>query len=209
MQPDQTHCLSALCYFLNLLMSLINRAGLWLAHKLMPSSRIGRRVRIQQLWERAERHYRSGEFAQAEEAFKKIVSLSETFGQRSAELLENLDRVGEFFHSSGYYAEAEQSLRRALQIRESDPTTSVESRAHAVNNLALILYAQGRYAEAEPFYRQLLELSRLLEDASAVAVALENYAALLRKLKRDPESDQLRARAAKIRRQLREQAQSK
>ena len=190
-------------------MSLINQLGLWLAAKLTPSSRIGRRVRIEQLWTQAKQRYRSGEFAQAEESFQKIVSLSETFGEQSAELLDNLDRVGEFFESTGYYAEAEHVLRRALKIRESASTISVESRAQAVNNLALVLYVQGRYKEAEPFYRQLLELSQLLENPAAVAVALENYAALLSKLKRNPESDQLRARAAKIRRQLREQVKSK
>ena len=54
--------------------------------------------------------------------------------------------------------------------------------AFALNNLALLYLAQGRYAEAEPLFKRALAI---MEKAFGpghphVAVSLENYAAILR-----------------------------
>ncbi len=70
-----------------------------------------------------------------------------------------------------------------------------------LNNLALLYYVHGKYAQAEPLYQRVLAIleKALGPDDPHVATVLENYAALLHKLNRDAEADKMEARANAIR----------
>jgi len=72
--------------------------------------------------------------------------------------------------------------------------------ATSLNNLAGLYYTQGQYAQAEPLYQGALAIREkaLGPEHPQVAAVLENYAALLHKLNRDGEADELEARAQAI-----------
>ncbi len=77
--------------------------------------------------------------------------------------------------------EAELLNRSALDIRrqiqgEDHPGTAID-----YNNLALLLHAQGKYAEAEPLYWKALDIQRhtLHEDHPDTASLYNNLASLL------------------------------
>ncbi len=98
------------------------------------------------------------------------------------------------------YAEAEKlflaALNEAEKFGEQDPRL-----ATSLNNLAVLYYAQGKYAQAEPLYQRSLAIREkaLGPEHPNVATVLENYAALLHKLNRHAEADKMEARAQAIR----------
>jgi len=73
--------------------------------------------------------------------------------------------------------------------------------ARSLNNLALLYDIQGKYAEAAPLYQRALAIREkaLGPDHPDVATALENYAGLLRKTRRESQAAELEARAQAIR----------
>ena len=73
--------------------------------------------------------------------------------------------------------------------------------AYSFNNQAWRYYNQGRYAEAEEYLQEALALLEkdLGPEHLNVAKVLENYVALLRKMNRDAEAEELEARAKAIR----------
>ena len=73
--------------------------------------------------------------------------------------------------------------------------------ATALNNLALLLFAQDRPDEAEPLYRRAIAIEEkvLGPRHPDLARSLDNYAALLREEGRDAEARPLEARARDIR----------
>ncbi len=73
--------------------------------------------------------------------------------------------------------------------------------ATSLNNLALLYFAQGKYAEAEPLYKRSLSIAEtaLGPEHPQVADSLGNYAWLLRETGREAEADKMEARAKTIR----------
>jgi tetratricopeptide (TPR) repeat protein len=76
--------------------------------------------------------------------------------------------------------------------------------ATSLNNLAGLYRAQGRYDEAEPLYRQALELSRELlgERHPDVATSLNNLAYLYQSQGRYDEAEPLYRQALELSREL-------
>ena len=70
-----------------------------------------------------------------------------------------------------------------------------------VNNLAALYYNQGKYAQAEPLVQRALAIweKTLGPEHPTVATVLENYALLLREMKRGAAARELEARAQAIR----------
>jgi tetratricopeptide (TPR) repeat protein len=73
--------------------------------------------------------------------------------------------------------------------------------ATELNNLAELYFAMGRLCEAESLYRRSLDITERAYGPSheKVAIALTNYAVLLRKTKRKAEARELEKRAKAIR----------
>lgn len=96
---------------------------------------------------------------------------------------------------------------RALVIRENVLGSGHPAVAVSLNNLANLYHSQGRYAEAEPLYRQALLIfeKAVGSEHPDVAMSLENYAWLPRKMNRATEAKDLEVRAKTIRAKQAEQ----
>ncbi len=70
-----------------------------------------------------------------------------------------------------------------------------------LNNLALLYYDQGKYAQAEPLHRRALAIreTALGPEHPQVATSLENYADLLRATGRSADAVYMEVRAKAIR----------
>jgi len=90
---------------------------------------------------------------------------------------------------------------RALSIRERALGASDRSTAESLNNLALLYAAAGRYQDAEPLYQRALSIFETKNDPTALATALENYAALLDDTGRGAEASAAEQRARALRKQ--------
>ena len=108
--------------------------------------------------------------------------------------------AGREAYQQGDYAEAEKqwtaALKKAEGFEPQDPRL-----ATALNDLAVLYEAQGRYADAEPLFQRALAIREkaLRPEHPDVATALEGYAVLLRETGRDVEADRLDARVKIIR----------
>ena len=86
-------------------------------------------------------------------------------------------------YREGLYADAERVARESLALREaSDPDHP--DMAKSLNNLAAMLHAQGRYAEARPLYERSIDIKAqaLGRDHPDVATNLINLASLVAEL---------------------------
>ena len=144
--------------------------------------------------------YADGKYVESEQQFGKNVELARSFGAESNELIDYLRKLGDFYHSTGNYSSAEQPLLEALKIIQKRFGMEDYQVAHVLNDIALLYYAQGRYQEAEDRFERLRKiLEEHAPDSAEMAICLENYAAVLRRLDREQESTRLRARAKEIR----------
>jgi tetratricopeptide (TPR) repeat protein len=89
----------------------------------------------------------------------------------------------------------------ALQIVEKAFGNEDPKVAIALNNLAFLYDAQGRYAEAEPMFKraQTIVETVLGPGHPSLATSLENFTALMRKTGRKAEAIEMEARARAIR----------
>ncbi len=109
-------------------------------------------------------------------------------------------RLGDIaWTEDGDYEEAEQLLRRALEIQRRAYGDAHLSMIHGLHSLASIRGATGRYAEAEAFYREALQIERqvLGPDNSSVGETLGLLGNILRLQGRYAEAEDayLRSRA--------------
>jgi tetratricopeptide (TPR) repeat protein len=72
----------------------------------------------------------------------------------------------------------------------------------ALNNLAQLYQAQGRYEEEEPLFRRALTINEKTLPPDHPSTILENYASLLREMNRPREAQTLEQRAKAIRTRL-------
>jgi tetratricopeptide (TPR) repeat protein len=121
-------------------------------------------------------------------------------GPRNPALAATLDNLAVAYASQREFGQAEALYRRSLALREK---VTVES----LNNRAMALEEKGDHPAAERLYRQAIELADRIPvlketanvgEAEILAVTLENYSALLRKLKRDAEAARVEARLKAI-----------
>jgi tetratricopeptide (TPR) repeat protein len=96
------------------------------------------------------------------------------------------------------YTEAEPVLTRAMTILENPPH---QSYATAVDSLAGLRAAQGRYEEADKLYAQCLKLyeSRPSSNLLELAETCERYAGVLYRLQKEKQADALVVQVSKLR----------
>ncbi len=144
--------------------------------------------------------YADGRYRESEKQFSRNLELVKSIGPESDELLSYLKALGDFYHDTGNYSSAETPFMELLRISRKNIRKNPDQVLSALNDIALLLYAQGRYKEAEDYFRQLLEILEKQHPTSRrMATCLENYAAVLRRINLDKESQLLRERAKKIR----------
>ena len=171
--------------------------------RLSPNSRRGLKERLRLDHEAAVILYDQGSYEQARTKIDENFTLAEKLGEMHSDRADYLDLAADFFHSTGNYLLSEEPARSSLRIREyifgeDDPAIS-----ESLNNLGLLLYAQGRDDEA---LDQFSRLSNILKKHSPqtreLAICLDNLAAALRRLNRSAEAELATARASGIREEL-------
>lgn len=108
--------------------------------------------------------------------------------------------LGDAYRLQKDYPDAEKPLRRCADIRQANGGMSDLAFADALHSLALAYTGSGKYALAEPRFT-LAEKIREKElgiTSPLLAETMEDHAAVLKKLGRDPEAARLNAMAAAI-----------
>jgi hypothetical protein len=131
--------------------------------------------------------FKQGNYEEAEKLFQKELQGKKAESARAAYYLGNIRFVAlDFKTAANYYSEATQL----------DPNNG-----EYLNVAGIILYTLGKYTEAEPLYKRLLEIREkaLGKDHPDVATVLENMADLYKKMDREDEEKQMIERARRIR----------
>ncbi len=111
------------------------------------------------------------------------------------------DRYGTALQFGGDPRSAVEPLRQALALEEKDAGSGESVKiGRALNNLANVLHAAGRYADAEPLFRRALAVyeKALGPDHPDVAIACGNLANVLRAAGRYADAEPLLRRALAV-----------
>jgi tetratricopeptide (TPR) repeat protein len=136
-------------------------------------------------------------FAEAETVFERSLAVwTRLAGPNEPSLAINLDNLAYAKASLQKYAEAEALYTRSLALRDSENTGSLR-------NLAMMRAAQGNFAEAEPLYRRAVAMldepqNRDADPKNQIAL-LDDYAEVMRQLKKPAEAARLEKRMAAMR----------
>src|SRR5687767_15188261 len=131
----------------------------------------------------------SGKLASQPNRFAEPSSLSHPSAGTDSAWRSSYD-AGVQDYLQGHYLQAESAFGSGLQIAEvfgsHDPRF-----ATSLNNLAEVLRALGKYSDAEPLYRQALDIRTAAfgRDHPHVAVSLNNLGVLLLQLARPDEAE--------------------
>ena len=100
--------------------------------------------------------YQHGLYGEAEKTLKSALKEARSFGPDGPAPRLSLNNLAEVYRMEGRFADAEQSAREGLALRESAFGPNDASVADSLNTLALARHAQGHPAEAEALYRRAL-----------------------------------------------------
>lgn len=142
-------------------------------------------------------------FEEAEKVHLRALALREKYeGRTSPNVAVSLLNLGKLFFDQDKYTEAEALFNRAQQLITAIPYDEINSEQLSVlmicfNNLTLVYMKQKRYAEAESRYKLMITLTERLKGVRHPNLIgyLEDYAKLLRLMKRDTEAVKLEYRA--------------
>jgi tetratricopeptide (TPR) repeat protein len=115
------------------------------------------------------------------------------------------NRLAEVYREQGNAAEAEPLFLKSLVMVDNFQLSPGHPElAHLLDNYATLLRDEGKYDQAETFYKRALATWAKNEysDRPGTAGTLTHYVQLLRKLNRAAEAEPLEARAAAIRAKL-------
>jgi tetratricopeptide (TPR) repeat protein len=149
-----------------------------------------------------ELYKRMGELDKAAAMHERSLAIREgLWGGEHQEVAQSCTNLGSVYRQMGRFTEAEGLYRRALELDElllgpEDPETATD-----FNNLAVLHFSMERYAEALRNIRRSIAIRELaLGDAHPhLAQAFENCAVILRKLGRNREADEMKARGSEVR----------
>ncbi len=110
--------------------------------------------------------HRTGELAQAEEAYRKVLALGEAH-QDKEEQAWALGNLGNVYQTRGELDKTEEMYRKALALNEA--LGSKEGMAIQYGNLGVVAYTRGELDKAEEMYRKSLEISEALGLKEATA----------------------------------------
>ena len=139
-----------------------------------------------------------GRYKEAEQFLKRALTVyQQRLVANSPDIAQSLLNLAYLYKLEGRYREAEQLLQQIPA--NSQP----QHQEHYFNNLAALLYAQGKYADAEPLYLRALALreQRLGTTHPDVAQTLNNLAELYEVQGNYEQAEVFHLRALEIRRQ--------
>jgi tetratricopeptide (TPR) repeat protein len=145
-----------------------------------------------------------GKYRQAEPLYRRALAIREKkLGSEHPNTAQTLSNLAVLYKRLERYREAEPLYLRSLEIKEhllGDEHPDVATSHH---NLGVFYYEQNKLVEAERHFQAALAIcEKALQEHPKTATTLENYAKLLRDLKREEEATQLEARAKAIREKI-------
>lgn len=134
---------------------------------------------------------RAGRQAEAEALARRALVIAENeYGLDHLEVAEALDDLARVLPAENS-REEEALYRRALAIKRTAYGEEHAEYARALHAVAASLMIQGRFDEAEPLFRRVLEIEeRTLGPSESLAASVANYAQLLMMLQRLPEAEE-------------------
>jgi len=143
-----------------------------------------------------------GEFARAEELFRRALTLRRQLGAPPTQIAASLEGIGRVLSASGKHPAAEPPLVEALELRRRHGAD--RELVETMHELALLYLRQGNRASGEPLFREAIERARQLPAATDLRVtALVNLARLRHRFERKPqEAEALYREALALARQL-------
>jgi TonB family protein len=138
-----------------------------------------------------------GKHPEAQEFFESALkTVEKTSGPDSLQVATLLDRLAIVNYNNGNPGKTQSYYERALAIREKALGAEHADVAHSIYNLAEFFQFQGNYKAAEPLYQRVIEIREKNSETKPEPLreALDRYACLLRKTKRQDEADQVEGR---------------
>jgi tetratricopeptide (TPR) repeat protein len=133
-----------------------------------------------------------GRYAESEPLFQRVWAIYEgTYGPEHPRFVGVLQAFAKIRMSQGKYENAEQLLMRAEQIQEQTSWLEYIDLTPDLRALARVYEGQGKYDQAESLYRLVIAICQRDqgEDHLDVAAAQEEYAPLLRRIKKEDAAD--------------------
>jgi len=163
---------------------------------------------------------KQGKYAQAEPCYKRLLTILNTeLGSDHPDVAKTQNNLATLYYKQGRYAEAESLYKQSLTIWENyqthdylpdvlkdlpddhplkvkdDLPDNHPDVASALNNLAIVYEAQGKYLEAKPLYERALTIWEAAGKRPDVAKAQNNLATLYYKQGKYAEAESLLRRA--------------
>ncbi len=130
-----------------------------------------------------------GKDAEAEDsALRGVQVIQDARGPLDPEIMEPLQLLVRLYSDEKKYPQAEQTLQRLLAVREKDDGPKSVRIVMNLDDMIKLLQAQGKLAEAEPYYLRSIEFWDQTPQKDASIAARQRYAELLRKLHRDADA---------------------
>ena len=145
------------------------------------------------------------QYAKSESLLQRALEMRiKLYGPQDKSTARSFHDLGLLYYDQGLYAEAEPLLRRALEVWEAVLQLEDPDIARALDSLARLCTSQGKYTEAESLFERSIAIAEksLLKDNPRhprVALILDNYAVLLRRMAREAEAHEKEVRAEVIR----------
>jgi tetratricopeptide (TPR) repeat protein len=146
--------------------------------------------------------YYAKRFSEAEPYFRRTLAIElKLMSSDSSDLARAYDNLAVTEAMLEKYVESEAHYREALKLRDADDTLSLR-------NLALVLTAQNKNAEAQPLYSRALTVldSGNNADPEFLKLILTEYSTLLRDLKRPADAAKIDQRLKQAGKQAPKQA---
>jgi len=133
---------------------------------------------------------------------QQLARVRRQFGEHPHIRANLLDAIGRVYQQLHLYEEAQALIAEAADIRLKEFGAESLETARSHNSFGELLYARGKYAEAEECFRKALRLHQSLPTGvhTNVSLAMNNLAAVLRTLGRLDEAESLHEEALAIRR---------
>lgn len=145
----------------------------------------------------AEIYVALGKYGDARELFERVMKSLEQSAADQPSLAEILERLAVVQFALGYSVKTEELYKRALAINEIALGGEHPRVAGSISLLAEFYQFTGELKKAEPLYKRLLAIREKSSSPTATGKLRETadqYGCLLRKLQRDDEAKELRAR---------------
>jgi VWFA-related protein len=143
----------------------------------------------------------AAKLSMAESLYQKVLAAQEKyFGADNVRLVDVLESVANVSRAEGNIAQAEQSHVRAISIIEKSFGPEDLKLVEPLHQMAELKTQDGSYSEAEKLYQRALHIDeqKLGPKDASLGTLLVGYAALLEKMQRPDQANEVTKRAASL-----------